>query len=296
MKPAAFDYLRPDTLPEALEALASGDASIKILAGGQSLVPMMNMRLARPTQLIDINDLKELTTITPLNRTLRIGAMVRQAELERYVSTRPSWALLSAALSQVGHPQTRNRGTVGGSLVHADPSAELPLLLVTYGGRLLLTRQLGTRSVDVEDFFQFLFTTATGSDELLTAVEWAEPAPAAGMAFEEFARRAGDFAVVAAACLVEVDENRHCRAVRLGLGGAGPVPLLADTAQLVGCSLETRTIEEFAVSLAQSLDPPEDLAADGDFRRQLIRTLSSRVLHHATRQAMRHQKGGRTHG
>src|SRR5205085_5595306 len=200
MKPAAFDYIRVDSLDEALEVLADPELDAKVLAGGQSLIPMMNMRLAAPKTLLDVNGLAELQAIQPHARdgreTLRIGALVRQRELERASAADTRATLIHSALTRIGHPQTRNQGTVGGSIAHADPAAELPLVFLTLGGTAIARSARGERQIPAEEFFRSVFMTALAAEELLTAVDLALPADQEGVSFAEFRRRHGYFSFI----------------------------------------------------------------------------------------------------
>src|SRR5437763_9288637 len=206
MKPSAFDYIRVETLDEALSVLADNDLEAKILAGGQSLLPILNMRLAQPKALVDINRLAALQMLEqlPANAStgdengrsdgtlLQIGALVRQRQLERYAAEEPRAKLIHTAITHIGHPQTRNQGTVGGSLSHADPSAELPLIFLTLGGTVLLQSTQGERIVAAENFFRSCLTTVLEPNELLMKSWWRLPSPSTGIAFKEFRRRHGD--------------------------------------------------------------------------------------------------------
>src|SRR5919197_278356 len=263
MKPAAFDYIRVDSLDEALEVLADPDLDAKVLAGGQSLIPMMNMRLAAPKTLLDVNGLAELRAIQPHARdghkTLRIGALIRQRELERESAADARARLIYTALRHIGHPQTRNQGTVGGSIAHADPSAELPLVFLTLGG------------------------TAT-----------ARSAEGEGVAFAEFRRRHGDFALIAAACVMAVDGDRNVERVRLGLGGVGETPrLLAAAQELVGRPCTRQHAHDLAATLAAQLDLVDDLTASSAYRRQLVTVLVRGVLQAAYTDATQVEGGRR---
>src|SRR5438874_10470760 len=249
MKPSAFDYIRVDTLDEALSLIGDAALEAKVLAGGQSLLPMLNMRLAQPKALVDINRLAALATLerlethvagvsrTGVNRRgvinhapafLEVGALVRQRQLERHALEEPRARLIHTALTYVGHPQTRNQGTVGGSLAHADPSAELPLLFLTLGGTAIIQSTRGERQVAAEEFFQSYFTTAIEPDEMLTKTLWRLPVPDEGIAFKEYRRRHGDFALLAAACTMKIGSDRTVQHVRVGLGGLADTPLLVD--------------------------------------------------------------------
>ena len=235
MKPAPFDYLRPASLGEALEALASDGAMA--LAGGQSLVAMLNMRLARPDLLVDVMHLPELR-----ERGARIGAGVRQAEL---AGLHP---LIDRALPHVGHYQTRSRGTFCGSVAHGDPAAELPLCLVALGGRVHLVSTRGERTVNAIDFFEGPLMTAREEDELIVAVELPPPDPRAGYAFREVALRHGDFALAAFAAVADAD------GVRLAVGGVADTPVVLD-----GLAIDPDMI-----------DARDDFHADAAYRRRLV--------------------------
>ena len=301
MKPSAFDYVRVETLDEVFEVLAESGPEAKILAGGQSLLPMMNMRLARPKVLIDVNKLVALQTLEQVERQparatasvaptdaasenadgmfLYIGALVRQRQLERYAAEEPQALLLHTAIRHIGHPQTRNQGTVGGSLAHADPSAELPLLFLTLGGTVFLQSSRGERQVAAEQFFQSYFATAIEPDEMLTKTQWRLPEPQTGVAFQEYRRRHGDFALIAAACTMNVDSDRMIRNVRLGLGGVADTPLLVNEAQqLIDGSLTKEYIRAVVEAAVKQLDFPDDYQASSAYRQQLTRVLLSRVL------------------
>jgi CO/xanthine dehydrogenase FAD-binding subunit len=297
MKPSAFDYIRVETVDETLAVLATGDPDTKILAGGQSLLPMMNMRLAEPKRLVDINGLRalDLAPQPVLSASmgedsgdfLEVGALVRQRQLERYTASEPRAQLLYTALRYVGHPQTRNQGTVGGSLAHADPSAELPLVFRTLGGRVFLQSARGERQVAAEDFFQFLFTTAIEPDELLTKIWWRLPEPHAGVAFQEFRRRHGDFALVAVACTMTLDGNQAIQQVRLGLAGVADTPVLIDeVGALVGERWKRERAQAVAAAAIGRLDLADDMHATAAYRRQLTTVLTVRALEAAYRDAL----------
>jgi CO/xanthine dehydrogenase FAD-binding subunit len=291
MKPAAFDYIRVDSLDEALEVLADRDLDAKVLAGGQSPIPMMNMRLAAPRTLLDVNGLTELRAIQPHARdgreTLKIGALVRQRELEHEIAADARARLLYAALTHIGHPQTRNQGTIGGSIAHADPSAELPLVFLTLGGTATARSARGERRIPAEEFFRSVFMTALAAEELLTAVEFALPAEQEGVAFAEFRRRQGDFALIAAACVMAVDGDRNVERVRLGLGGVGETPqLLAAAQELVGRPCTPQRAHDLAAALAGQLDLADDLAASSAYRGQLVTVLVRDVLQAAYTDAL----------
>jgi len=299
MKPPAFDYIRVDTLDEALSVLADSDLEAKVLAGGQSLLPMLNMRLARPKALVDINRLATLATLGQVESHLagmaeshattflEVGALVRQRQLERYALEEPRARLIHTALTYVGHPQTRNQGTVGGSLAHADPSAELPLLFLTLDGTAILQSTRGERQVVAEEFFQSYFTTAIEPGELLTKTLWRLPAPAEGTAFKEYRRRHGDFALLAAACTINIGSDRTVQHVRLGLGGVADTPLLVDEVrELVGQRWAKEHVKRVAEAVVHRLNFADDYQASSSYRRQLANVLIASVLDAAYEDAL----------
>jgi aerobic carbon-monoxide dehydrogenase medium subunit len=223
VKPAPFDYRAPGSVDDAL-ALLGPDSTV--LAGGQSLVPLLNLRLARPELVVDINALGELDYVRSEGGSLRIGALTRQADFERSELVQRGWPLLHKAVGYVGHPQIRTRGTVGGSVAHADPAAELPAALIALDARVHLRSPRGARAVDASDFFLGPLYTAREPDELLVEIEVPEPAPGAGSGFAEHARTHGDFATAGAAALVAPDGSAG-----IALLGAGPVPARAEAAE-----------------------------------------------------------------
>lgn len=301
MKPYTFDYVRVDTLDEALSVLADVNFDGKILAGGQSLMPLLNMRLAQPGVLLDINRIAELETIQhgvaeDEGEFLEVGALVRQRQLERYTVEDPRARILYTALTNIGHPQTRNQGTIGGSLAHADPSAELPLIFLTLGGTVLLQSAQGERTVAAEDFFQSYLMTALEPNEILTKSWWRLPSLSTGIAFKEFRRRHGDFALMAAACTIDLGEQQCVRKVSLGVGGVAGTPLLVDEAQqLVGESWTQGKGQAIAETVARRLEFVDDVQASADYRRQLVMVLLSRILEAAYKDAQAKEAIHATH-
>lgn len=284
MKPPAFEYHRPAGLDEAL-ALLTKHPGAKPLAGGQSLIPAMNFRLAAPAALVDLNGLGELSGITPLNGGgVRLGAMTRHHAIETNDLVRERAPLLFETMPFIAHPQIRNRGTVGGSLAHADPAAELPAVMVTLQADIVIRGPRGERRVPAEQFFTGLFATALEPGELLVAVEL-PPRPArSGWAFEEMARRHGDYALVGVAVLLALDETGQCARARIALLSVGEGPVLATRAmaRLLGHALEEVTIGEASNLAGQDdIDPPSDIHASAAYRRQLARVLTRRALERA---------------
>jgi 2-furoyl-CoA dehydrogenase FAD binding subunit len=266
MKPRPFDYVRPDTVDEALELLAAHGDDARILAGGQSLVPMLNLRLIEAAVLIDISRLAELDSIRVADGALEIGAAVTQNKLLAWPSLARDFPLLAAGLPFVGHFQTRNKGTVCGSIAHADPSSELPLLLAMYEGEVVLRSQRGSRAVAAKDFHQDMLTTAREADELIVAVRF--PQRRARAAFREIARRHGDFAIIAVAA--SAAENG---AVTLGVGGMAGRPMTRTIAAR-DAAATADAVEDWAAEL-QGYD---DLHASAAMRRDMFRKLAINVV------------------
>lgn len=286
MKPPPFDYLAPTALDEALALLADlGDAA-RPLAGGQSLVPMLNFRLVRPRHLVDLNGIAELSGIREQDGRVAIGAMTRQRALEQSPLVRRRCPLLADALPHVGHVQIRNRGTIGGSLAHADPAAELPAVAVALDAQLVLRRAGGERLVPAEAFFTGWFTTALAPDELLVEVRLPPLPRGAGTAFVEVARRHGDFALVAAAAVVVVRDGTVAGArVALAGVGAAPVRLPAAEREAEGQPVADETFRSLAAAIAAELDPPSDLHADAVYRRRVAAVVAERALRRAAERA-----------
>lgn len=275
MKPAAFAYRRPDTIGEALAVLAEYGDECRVIAGGQSLGAMLNMRLVTPRVLLDINRLKDLDGIAEQPNALRIGAITRQSDVMR---TPSSARLLQLALPHVGHYQTRNRGTIGGSIAHADPSAELPLALLVGGGSVELRSRRGSRRVEAEKFFVSNLTTERHPDELLTVVHWPRTPAGSGEAFAEFAIRSGDYALVAAACRVTLDAKGNVQGIRLGFSGVNDRPVLAETVTARGRKPDPSLAREIAEAAATDIETVSDFHASAAFRSNLVKVLGAQVL------------------
>jgi len=288
VKSAPFEYTRAASLAEACELLRRHGDGAKILAGGQSLVPMMAMRLVRPAWLVDINEIPDLKFVKVEKDAVRIGACTRQCVVDRDDAIAARVPLLRQALAWVGHVQTRNRGTVGGSLAHADPCAELPLAAQVLGARMQLRSGGGTRTLDAAKFFAGPMMTSARPDECLEEIQWPVwGEKRAGSAFTEIAIRHGDFAMVAAAAQVALDDKGRCTRATFGLGGVGGIPLAFPqiAARLVGTRLEDSAIEDAASAAAAECDPGGDLHATKEYRRHLARVLAARVLREARERA-----------
>lgn len=293
MKPAPFAYLAPRSLEEALTLLAEHGDQAKLLAGGQSLVPMLNFRLARPDVLIDLNRVSGLDGIAlDGGDLLRVGAMTRQSTLERHAEVAARCPLLPAALRFVGHPPIRHRGTVGGSLAHADPAAELPAVLACLGGEVVAWSRQGERVIPAEELFVGLMTTALRPDELLTEVRMRLPSPVAGWAILEVARRHGDFALVGVVALLELAGTGTVREARLALFGVGPTPVRARAAEeaLAGRQPTAEEFQRAAALVEEALDPDSDLHASAEYRRQVGGVLARRALAQALTRCQRRQE------
>ncbi len=281
MKPAPFDYVRPATLAEAC-ALLAGDEDARLIAGGQTLVPMLAMRLARPARLIDILRLPELAGIREERGTVVVGATTRQAHAERDPVIRASVPMLARVLPWVGHPPTRNRGTVGGSIANADPSAEIPLVAVTLGADIILATPDGPTSMPADDFFIGPMLTTIGQGECVSAIRFPVwPQPRIGVGFFEISARRSDFAFVAAAAQVALDEAGRCLDAALGVGGVGDRPLRLDVSSLVGTELDAASIAEAVNAASDDLEAMSDLHASAAYRRRVARVLCIRALEQA---------------
>lgn len=280
MKPAAFEYFAPETLQEALALLEEHGEDAKILAGGQSLVPMMNFRLVRPKVLVDINQVAGLSYIRESDGHLRIGAMTRHRDVERSPVVERLNGLLFDAIRHVGHSAIRARGTVGGSIVHADPTAELPLMLAVLDGEVQVTGPRGRRSIKWDDFLLSYFTTSIESGEICEEVVMPVLSSTSAWGFEEFTHRAGDFAIAAVASVVEVNTARQCTSARLAVAGAGATPVRARAAEqfLVGQPLTRAVLVEAARLVSRDVEPESDLHASNVFRRHLAGTMAMRAL------------------
>ena len=270
MKPRPFDYQAAESVEEVLEVLAELGDEVKILAGGQSLGAMLNLRLVEPELLVHVGRIEELSFIRAADGYLEVGAATTQAQLMAWPGLAEKAPLLAAALPHLGHFQTRAQGTVGGSLSHADPSSELPLCLATLGGEVVLKNKSGERRLSAEDFQQGMLSTARAVDELLTMVRYPLAKPATGYGFSEIARRRGDFAVVDVAAQV------WDQGIRLGVGGVADRPAVREWGRLSGTELDD-ALNEFAWGLGGD----DDIHATAQYRRQLGRRLGRRTIEEA---------------
>jgi carbon-monoxide dehydrogenase medium subunit len=258
MKPAPFEYHAPETLDEALRLKSELGPEASVLAGGQSLVPMLNMRLAAPEALIDLRKLDELRYVNVADDAVAVGAMTTHRALERSDAAYSACPLIREALRLVAHAIVRNRGTIGGSVAHADPAAELPSVLVALGGKVTARSLRGDREIAAADLFTFHFTTSLEPDELLTEISFPALEQGAGSAFLEISRRHGDYALAGAACVVSNGNTR------LAFTGVGPIPVFVEG--------------DDPDAAAAATSPSDDIHATADYRRQLVRVLTSRAV------------------
>jgi carbon-monoxide dehydrogenase medium subunit len=281
VKPAAFDYSRPETLSEAVDLLGDLGSDGKVLAGGQSLLPLLSMRLAAPAQLVDINRIAELDYVRATSDGVRIGALARHAVVERAAQARVVQPILSQALRLVAHPTIRNRGTTVGSLVHADPAAEMPTVLCLLGGSVTVVSRAGRREVPAHSFFHGPLESAIDAGEI--AVEAFFPALAAqsGTAFLEVSRRDGDYAVVGVGALVTLDEDLRISAARVGLLSVSSTPLVLELTDAIRGKSFDSDLGDAATMARDSADPESDIHASADYRRHLVGVLTCRALRDA---------------
>jgi carbon-monoxide dehydrogenase medium subunit/6-hydroxypseudooxynicotine dehydrogenase subunit alpha len=280
VKPPPFEYDAPASVDEALELLAAHGSEAKVLAGGQSLVPLLNFRLARPDRLIDVNRLGELAQIRRRAGHLRVGALTRQAVLERSELVALHCPLLREAIGFVAHAQIRNRGTVGGSIAHADPAAELPVALAALDGEVVARSLRAERRIGWDELFVTHLTTSLESDELLTEVIVPPAAPRTGAAFVEYARRHGDFALGGAAVTVTLDGGGTCRRATIALLGAAPTPVRARDAEndLTGAAIDEDVAREASATAVKDIRPTGDIHGSSAYRRQLIEAMIRRAI------------------
>jgi carbon-monoxide dehydrogenase medium subunit len=283
MKPPRFAYHTPASVDEALTLLARYGGDAKLLAGGQSLVPLLNFRLSRPAALVDLNRIAALAYIREDAGHVHLGAMTRQRAIEFSPVVRRRLPLLAEATALVGHLPIRTRGTIGGSLAHADPAAEYPTVLTALGGEVVVRSPRGERTLAAGALFQGYLTTTLAADEMLVEVRLPAMPDGAGFAFEEFSRRHGDFAIVGIAAIVVGPGDGRCTAARLVTAGAGPAPVRLRAAEeiLEREGLSDAAVEAAARRAAELVDPPSDIHASADYRRNLTRVLTGRALRRA---------------
>jgi aerobic carbon-monoxide dehydrogenase medium subunit len=289
MIPASFEYASPKTLAEAISLLQKHGENAKILAGGQSLIPLMKLRLAAPKYLIDINGLRELAYIKEADGHLTIGALTRESEVDSSDLIRRKYPIIADTAAVIADPLVRNMATVGGNLAHADPANDHPATMLALGAEIVATGPKGTRKIPLTDFFTGLFTTALRPDEILTEIRIPIPAARSGGAYLKVERKVGDFATAAVAAQVTLDGNTVKR-VGIGLTNVGQTPIKASRAEkaLQGRPADDKNIDEAARIASEEADPTEDLRGSVEYKRSLVRVLTGRAL----RLAIARAKGG----
>jgi aerobic carbon-monoxide dehydrogenase medium subunit len=278
VKPAPFDYHCPSELSEAIAILQQHGDEAKVLAGGQSLIPLLSLRLSRFDHLVDLRAIEELRGVTTNDDSIRVGAMTTQANIARS-EVAAALPLLAKATSHIGHYQIRNRGTLGGSLAHADPAAEYPATAMALDASFEIVGPSGSRRIPAADFFVSTWVTTMEPDEVLAAAHFPIWSGNCGWAVAEVARRAGDFAMCGAVCGIQLDGQRVSRAA-LALFGVASAPIRAHTAEsvLTGASVDDLDLADIGAAVAAALDPPDDLHASGEQRRRMAKTLVPQVL------------------
>ncbi|WP_066383181.1 FAD binding domain-containing protein [Neobacillus mesonae] len=291
MKPAVFDYHAPTDLNEALDLLEDFGFDAKIMSGGQSLIPMMNMRLARPKVIIDISNISELNYIRVTDSSIQIGGMTRHYQVEESEEMKQICPLLPEGMKLIGHSQIRSRGTIGGSVAHADPTAELPVMLAALGATITLASPDGLRTVTTDEFFMTYLTTTIEMNEILVSVEIPLPSKRTGFAIDEFTLRKGDFGIVLAAASATLDDEGKIRAATLCLGGVDGVPVVLEevTDGLIGKLPDDELIAECCHSIGELIDPEPDIHASAEYRKDLSITYAKRVLKLACKRASHQQ-------
>ena len=287
MKPPSFEYVAPRTVDEAVERLAEHGDAAKVLAGGQSLVPLLNLRLAAPAVLVDVNRVAGLDGIAAWDGGLRIGALARQSALEHSELARERLPILVEATRLVGHPPIRHRGTVGGSLAHADPAAELPAAMLALEATLVARGKGGERTIAADDFFTGFLSTALAFDELVTEIRVPGVPPGTGAAFVELSRRPGDYAICGAAALVTLDEGGRCTRARIALCGVGAGPIRAHGVEeaLQGEAPDGEALVAAARRVSDEIDPPSDIHGSAAYRRKMAVVMTRRAVKLATERA-----------
>ena len=287
MKPPPFDHARAESVEDAVSLLARHRGDAKLLAGGQSLVPMLNFRLVQPSLLVDVNHVPGLSGIFEGDGLVAFGALVRHRHIEVSETVRHRFPVLHAAVRHVAHLAIRNRGTLGGSLAHADPAAELPMTALLLDARIEISGPSGARRLPARDFFRSALTTALDEAEMLTRIELPFLPSGTGWGFEEVTRRAGDFALAAAAATLTLAADGRVAEARLAVMGAHDTPLRISAAEtlLAGEAPGREAMDAAARAAADAVEPADDLHASADFRRHLVEVLARRALESATRRA-----------
>lgn len=287
MIPPAFEYFRPKTIPEAIALLQQHGDEAKILSGGQSLIPLMKLRLARPGCLIDINQIAGLEYIKEEGGYLKIGGLTREADLEASDLVRLKYPIIFDTATLIADPQVRNLATVGGNLAHGDPANDHPATMLALGAQIVATGPQGERVIPVEDFFVSFFTTALEHEEILTEIRIPIPPPRSGGAYFKLERKVGDFATVGVAAQVTVDDKGVCQKAGIGLTNVGPIPLKAKKAEdfLPGKPLDEANIKQAAQLAAEDSQPSSDLRGPAEYKEAMVKELTKRALTRARERA-----------
>ena len=287
MIPPAFEYLRPKSIPEAITLLQQHGDEAKLLSGGQSLIPMMKLRLARPGFLIDINSIAGLSYIKEEGGFLKIGGLTREAEVEASALVRSKYPLLTDTAAVIADPQVRNLATVGGNLAHGDPANDHPATMVAFGAQIVATGAKGERVIPVEDFFVTLFTTALKPDEILTEIRIPCPPPKSGGAYFKVERKVGDFATAAVAVQLTLDGGGAVQKAGIGLTNVGPTPIKARKAEdfLKGKKPDAATLAQAAQLASDEAQPGSDLRGPAEYKKGLVKELTKRALSRALQRA-----------
>ena len=284
MKPAKFDYFAPTTLDEALELLAQHGLDAKALAGGQSLMPMMNLRLVRPAVVVDINRIEGLSGISSTDGTVTVGALTRQRDLERSDVIQGAFPMMTTAIGHIGHFQIRNRGTIGGSLAHADPAAELPALCTALDAEFVVADSNGTQTMAASDFAIGPLITSLAPEQLLTEIRLPRlQGDGWRWGFREVSRREGDFALVGSVAMLRNDENGVCREARITMFavGDGPARMPAAEESLVGRMVDDAARREAAALVSEAVTPGSDIHASSEYRKEVSAVMARRALEDA---------------
>jgi aerobic carbon-monoxide dehydrogenase medium subunit len=287
MIPQSFEYLRPGSVREAVSLLQQHGDGAKILSGGQSLIPMMKMRLARPEYLIDINSISELRHIREEDGYLKIGGITREADLEHSDLIRSRFPIILDTAAAIADPQVRNMATIGGNLAHGDPANDHPATMLALRAEVVASGPGGERVISIKDFFVSLFTTALEHDEILTEIRVPVPPPRSGGAYFKLERKVGDFATVGVAVQITLEESGVCKQAGIGLTNVGPIPLEPESARdfLIGKSLEEATIKDAARLAAEHAQPSSDLRGPASYKISMVRELTIRALVRARERA-----------
>jgi carbon-monoxide dehydrogenase medium subunit len=287
MIPPAFEYFRPKTIPEAVALLLQHGDDAKILSGGQSLIPMMKFRLARPSHLVDINRIPGLAYVKEEGGYLKIGGLTREADLETSALVKSKYPIILDTAAVIADPQVRNQATVGGNLAHGDPANDHPATMLALGAQVVVTGQNGERVIPIEDFFVSLFTTALEHGEILTEIRIPVPPSRSGGAYFKQERKVGDFATAAVAVQITLDGSGTCQKAGIGLTNVGPTPLKARKSEdfLRGKKLDPASINQAAQFAAEESQPSSDLRGPAAYKRGLIKELTKRALARAVERA-----------